>query len=276
MRCRHFTLFAGLLASLALVACGQNDNTQMLDVLQDDLHRANATIDSLYSTVDATNQLVDSLRTRADSLQKVDESLLGSVQQLSQEVREWRQLATGQKLKNDQLTAEIERMKREKRSDQQAINRLQFQSDSLNNALLTAHASIRRQTDHIRELEDQLGQTRTDLAGLQEARESVRVCLGTEQELEGSGYLEVSHPSGRSSRKVYKMIKKIDPADPKARLVGIGESLLLDQKPKLLIDRYGRLKEGQDFKQSQDNGQAKITFPNTLVAGADVLVVIEK
>lgn len=271
--CLGSVLFSFL---LALVACGGNENAKILESLQEDLRLANATIDSLNYTIDASNQLIDQLRARADSLQQVDERLLESIQQLNREVREWRQLAMAQKQKNDQLTAEIEQMKRERQADQRAIARLRAQADSLNSELLAAHSSLRRQSDYVRKLEGELTQAQKEVADLRKAQMSVRIYAGTEQELEAKGYLEVSRLSPRSTRKTYKLLKKIDPADPDSRLLPIGEGLTLQRKPKLLIDRYGQLKKGQDYREVKEEGQVVLVFPDDLMAGADILVVFEE
>lgn len=266
----------GFFLAASLTACGDSKTTQQLNELQENLVQANSMLDSLNYTIDTSNQLITDLRTRADSLERVDEQLLVSVQQLNREVKEWRQLATEQKKKNEQLTSEIERMKREKQVDQQTIARLGAQTDSLNVALLGARSGIQRQNDHIRRLEGQMAQTKEEVEGLRKAQVSVRLVVGTEKQLEEQGYLESSRPLTHAGRKAYKLVKKIDETDASARLVSIGQSLTLNRKPKLLIDRFGRLNEGKDYRQAKEGGQVQITFTNELMGGADVLVMVEE
>ena len=266
----------GLVLGLSLLSCGESEEVRKLAAFQEELRLANASIDSLNYTIDASSQLIDELRMRADSLQRVDAKLLASVQQLSKEVRQWNTLYTEQKRKNEQLTVEIERFKREKQVDQQTITRLRTQADSLNGALLVAHSSIRRQSDHIRRMEGDLNQAREEVAGLKQAQVSVRLCVGTEEFMEEQGYLESSRPFGRALRKAYKLDRKPAPEDPNVRLVPVGESIVLQRKLRALVDRYGRLKEGQDYKESKEGGQVKITFTSELLGGVDVLAIVEK
>ena len=266
----------GLVLGLSLLSCGESEEVRKLAAFQEELRLANASIDSLNYTIDASSQLIDELRMRADSLQQVDAKLLASVQQLSKEVRQWNTLYTEQKRKNEQLTVEIERFKREKQVDQQTITRLRTQADSLNGALLVAHSSIRRQSDHIRRMEGDLSQAREEVAGLKQAQVSVRLCVGTEEFMEEQGYLESSRPFGRALRKAYKLDRKPAPEDPNVRLVPVGESIVLQRKLRALVDRYGRLKEGQDYKESKEGGQVKITFTSELLGGVDVLAIVEK
>jgi len=269
-------LLAGFFLAAGLTACGDSKTTQQLNELQENLQQANSMLDSLNYTIDTSNQLITDLRARADSLERVDEKLLVSVQQLNREVKEWRQLATEQRKKNEELTTEIERMKREKQTDQQTIARLGAQADSLNTALLGARSSIQRQNDQIRRLEGQLTQAQGEVEGLRQAQVSVRLVVGTEKQLEEMGYLESSRPLSRIGRKTYKLIKKIDETDSSARLVPIGQTLTLNRKPKLLIDRFGQLDEGKDYRQTKEGGQVQITFTNELMGGTDVLVMAEE
>lgn len=274
---RHASVvLVGFLLAASLTACSDSKTTQQLNELQENLLQANSMLDSLNYTIDASNQLITDLRTRADSLERVDEKLLVSVQQLSREVKQWRQLATEQRQKNEQLTTEIERMKREKQADQQTIARLGAQTDSLSVALLGARSSIQRQNDQIRRLEGQLTQTQGEVSGLKQAQVSVRLAIGTEKQLEELGYLESSRPLSRIGRKAYKLVKKIDETDASARLVPIGQTLTLTRKPKMLIDRFGRLDEGKDYRQTKEGGQVQITFTNELMGGIDVLAMVEE
>lgn len=264
----------GLVTAIALAGCGQQQDTQLLQSLQEDLRTSNSTIDSLNLTVDTSNQLIDALRARADSLQGVDERLLASVQELNREVREWRQLALDQRNRNDLLKAEVERLSRDRQADQGAILRLRAQSDSLTGELLAAHAALERQNDYVRRLETELGQGRTEVQILRQAAASVRVRVGTEAELQAAGYLQVTRPSARSTRKTYRMVARVTEGDPAARLVPVGGQLALDHQPRMVLDRYGRLKEGTGFRlENDDQKPIVLSLIDQRLAGTDLLVV---
>ena len=83
--------------------CGPSEEEILIAELQEDLTRANTTIDSLNYTVESSNLLIDNMRSRVDSLQRVDAKLLQSVQRLNKAVKRWRNLARDHKRKNEQL-----------------------------------------------------------------------------------------------------------------------------------------------------------------------------
>ncbi|MFH1570560.1 MAG: hypothetical protein ABIL09_21400 [Gemmatimonadota bacterium] len=263
-------------ALLSLPACGPSEEEVLLAQFQEDLAVANTTIDSLNYTVESSNLLIDEMRARVDSLQHVDAKLLASVQRLNQEVKEWRELAAEQKRQNNQLNTEIERMKREKQTDQRTIAALRSQSDSLNTSLLQAHTNIRRQEDHIRRMEVDLGQARDDLTQMRLAESSVRVYAATEAFLDESGYLESSRGMGRAFRKSYKLVQRLEPTDSRVQLAAIGQPLRLEGKLKTIVDRYGELKKGDAYSVKKGDGGVEITFKDEMLAGVDVLAVMEE
>jgi len=55
----------------------------------------------------------------------------------------------------------------------------------------------------------------------------------------------------------------------------LGEPFFVEGKLKALVDRYGKLKEGRDYEELKENGQLRIVFVNDLLAGVDVLAVVE-
>ena len=258
-----------------VVSCGPSEEEIMLGELQEELVMANTTIDSLNYTVESSNMLIDEMRARVDSLQHVDAKLLESVQRLNKEVKQWRTLATEHKLKNEQLSQEIERMKRDKQVDQRSIARLRSQSDSLNTALLDAHTSIRRQEGNIRRLEDDLTAVQQDRDQLRLAETSVRVYAATEKFLKEGGYLKSGRSLGRAFRKSYRLVKKLDPTDPAVQLVPIGDPLLMEGELNQLVDRYGKLKKGDDFGVRKVEGKTEVTFVNDLLGGVGVLAIMK-
>jgi hypothetical protein len=265
-----------LIASLAL-GCGQSrEEAEQLSALQSDLRQAGARIDSLNSTLSSSNLLIDELRSRADSLQGVDTQLLASVQQLNREVREWRNLYTEQKRKNEQLALEVEQLKRGKQADQQTIARLRSEADELNATVLDAHENLRRQSDRIRQLETELLQARGSVARLEKVQSTVHVYAATAKELEDGGYLDADRTMGRAFRKAYRLTRRYDPDDPRILKLGIGESGAFDAKVEAVVDRYGQLKEGRDYEKVKAEGQVRLRFTNPALAGADVAVILEK
>ena len=267
-------LLLGLFFSL--LSCGPSEEELMLAQFQTDLEIANSVIDSLNYTVESTNQLIDEMRVQVDSTQRVNDRLVAEMQKLNREMRQWQKLAKDYKENKEKLTAEIERMKVEKQADRQAIAQLRSQADSLSSELLDAHTSIRRQSDNIRGMEVDLAKAQDEVDELRNAKSSVNLYIATEQFLKENGYLETSRPFGGAFRKNFKLIKKLDPTDPAVRLVPIGESVVLGGSLSSLVDRFGKLKKGDDFQLQNEEGQEIVTFVNEMLGGVDVLAVIKE
>ena len=262
-------------AVLLTLSCGPSEEEILIAELQEDLVNANTTIDSLNYTVESSNLLIDDMRSRVDSLQRVDAKLLQSVQRLNKAVKKWRNLASDHKRKNEQLTAEIRSLGREKQADKRTIAKLRLQADSLNATLLEAHTSIRRQEDHIRRMEVDLARAQGDAAALRQAQTSVRVYAATESFLKENGYLKSSRAFRRGFRKSFRMTKKLEPNDPAVKLVAVGETLMLEGEVIALVDRYGSLKKGDDYKVDRSEGMAILKFSNEMLGGVDVLAVMK-
>lgn len=276
-----------LLIPLLLLACGgqkppAEENAKALDQLQDELHQANAVIDSLNYTVDTSNQIIDGLRAQVAGLQKVDARLYNSVQALSAELRNWRTQAEDQQQRNQAMSAELERLKKERRTDQQTIDRLRREADSLNTALFEADGAIRRQVDQLDQLRSELAQAKGEVAQARAATSAaeeagrqallaVRVFPAGEQFLREQGYLEAGR---KMFRKSYKLIRALDPADPHLRQAAIGQPVELEGDLRALADRYGRLREGNDYQQEKLEGRVRLTFTNPLLQGAEVAAVM--
>ena len=263
-------------AILLTLSCGPSEEEILIAELQEDLTRANTTIDSLNYTVDSSNMLIDDMRSRVDSLQRVDAKLLQSVQRLNKSVKKWRNLARDHRRKNEQLTTQIGNLKREKQADKRTIARMRRQADSLNATLLEAHTSIRRQEDHIRRMEVDLARAQEDAASLRQAQTSVRVYAATESVLKENGYLKSSRAFRRGFRKSFRMTKKLEPDDPAVKLVKVGETLMLEGEVNALVDRYGSLKKGDDYTVDRSEGMAILTFSNEMLGGVDVLAVMKE
>jgi hypothetical protein len=217
------------------------------------------------------------MRSLVDSLQHVDDKLLASVQQLNRAVKKWRTLAGEQKRKNEELTAEIERLKRDKRIDQRSIARVRAEADSLNTSLLDAHTDIRRQEGNISRLQTELATVRDDAAQLRSAQTAVRLYVAKESYLKENGFLKSSRKLGRAFRKSYVLQKKLDPTDPRVILVPVGDTLFVEGELSALVDRYGKLKEGNVFdkKKDKERGGVVITFVDDMLGGVDVLAIMK-
>jgi|TARA_B100000676_G_C17909159_1_gene749037 seryl-tRNA synthetase len=261
--------------ALLLASCADEEQEQLLLQLQGDLSKANATIDSLTYSLDDSNLLLDGMRAQVDSTQRVNDRLLENAQKLNKELRQWRKLATEYKKNNEKLTGEIERLKVEKQADRQAIAQLRAEADSLNGVLLETHTSIRRQSDHIRRLEMDLAQTRDQAETLAKAQDAVHLYAAGEKYLKDNGYLQTSRPFGGGFRKQYKLIKKIRSDDPGVQLVPIGQGQVLEGKIDAFVDRYGKLKKGEDYQTAKVDGGSRITFVNDLIGGTGVLAIIK-
>ena len=261
--------------ALLLASCADEEQEQLLLQLQGDLGKANATIDSLTYSLDDSNLLLDGMRAQVDSTQRVNDRLLENAQKLNKELRQWRKLATEYKKNNEKLTGEIERLKVEKQADRQAIAQLRAEADSLNGVLLETHTSIRRQSDHIRRLEMDLAQTRDQAETLAKAQDAVHLYAAGEKYLKDNGYLQTSRPFGGGFRKQYKLIKKIRSDDPGVQLVPIGQGQVLEGKIDAFVDRYGKLKKGEDYQTAKVDGGSRITFVNDLIGGTGVLAIIK-
>ena len=271
---RIFTPTLCILA-LFLVSCADEEQEQLLLQLQTDLNQAIVTIDSLTYSLDDTNLLLDGMRAQVDSTQYVNEKMLGNIQKLNKELRQWRKLATEYKQNNDRLTNEIERLKVEKQADRQAIARMRSEADSLNGVLLETHTSIRRQSDHIRRMEMNLAQTQDQVETLEAAQNSVHLYAASEKYLKENGYLDTSRPFGGGFRKQSKLVKKIRTDDPGVKLVPIGQAHLLAGKVDAFVDRYGKLKKGDDYQTAKDGDGTRVTFVNELIGGTGVLAVLK-
>lgn len=264
-----------LTVAALLAGCGPSEEELRLAELQQDLTVANATIDSLNYSVESSNLLIDEMRAHVDSLQSVDQKLLESVQRLNREVKQWRELASEHKLKNELLGQEIERLKRDKQADRRTIARLRSEADVANATLLEAHASIRRQEDHVRRMELELGKAREEVASLRQAETSVHLYAASESFLKENGFLSTDRIFGRAFVKSYKMVKRLDTSDPRVRLVPIQEAVRLEGSVEALVDRFGELKVGDAYKSHKAEGGVEITFVDDLLGGADVLAVLK-
>ena len=272
---KHIPLYAIATCTLFLTSCADEEQEQLFLQLQGDLSKANATIDSLTYSLDDSNLLLDGMRAQVDSTQHVNDRLLENAQKLNKELRQWRKLATEYKKSNEKLTGEIERLKVGKQADRQAIAKMRAVADSLNGVLLETHTSIRRQSDHIRRLEMDLAQTRDQAETLARANDAVHLYTAGEKYLKDNDYLHTSRPFGGGFRKQYRLIKKIRSDEPGVQLVPIGQGQVLEGNIEAFVDRYGKLKNGEDYQSAKVDGGSRITFTNDLIGGTGVLAIIK-
>ena len=267
---------AGFVSFVNILSCGPSQEELTLAQLQVDLSLANATIDSLNYTVDSSNLLLDKMRAQVDSSDKVSAQLLESVQKLNREVNYWRDLTTKYRQNNEKLTAEIERLKVEKQADRQAIARGRSQADSLGNALLEAHTSIRRRSDHIRNMEADKVKAQDEAELLRQGQNTVHLYIGTESDLRESGHLAVSRLFSGGGRKSLRLIKRLDLSDPNVKRVSRDVTLSVGAELDALVDRFGKLRRGDSYQVHEEAGALRITFLDEMLKGADVVAVIKK
>ncbi len=258
-------------------ACTDKEQEMLLLQLQSDMVRANAAIDSLTYSLDDSNRLLDDMRAQVDSTQQVNDKLLESVQKLNKELRHWSNLATEYKQSNARLKREIEQLRREKQADRYTISQLRTETDRLNGELLETHSSIRRQSDQIRRLEQELAQTKAELDEAKKiAQNAVYLYAANETQLLEQGYLKTNRPFGSGFRKQYELIKRIDRDNPSTQVAPIGQAIALSSEVEAFVDRYGRLKQGADYKVTRNEAGVQVAFLNELAGGTGVLAILKE
>ena len=266
-----------LFIALFLAACTDKEQEMLLLQLQSDMVRANAAIDSLTYSLDDSNRLLDDMRAQVDSTQQVNDKLLENVQKLNKELRHWSKLATEYKQSNARLKLEIEQLRREKQADRYTISQLRAETDRLNGELLETHSSIRRQSDHIRRLEQELAQTKAELDEAKKmAQNAVFLYAANETQLVEQGYLKTHRPFGSGFRKQYELIKKIDRDGPGTQVAPIGQTIALPGEVEALVDHYGKLRKGDDYEMTHGETGVQVAFLNELAGGTGVLAILKE
>ena len=263
--------------ALFLAACTNKEQEMLLRQLQSDMVRANAAIDSLTYSLDDSNRLLDDMRAQVDSTQQVNDKLLENVQKLNKELRHWSKLATEYKQSNERLKLEIEQLRREKQADRYTISQLRAETDRLNGELLETHSSIRRQSDHIRRLEQELAQTKAELDEAKKAAQNaVYLYAANETQLVEQGYLKTHRPFGSGFRKQYELIKQIRRDNPGTQVAPIGQTIALPGQVEALVDHYGKLRKGDDYEMTQGEAGVQVAFLNELAGGTGVLAILKE
>lgn len=256
-----------LLLCIGLAACGESEVERQKRVIA----QKEASIDSLETEMGGAQAELVTLKTQLDSLTKFEMLLQKKNQQLQKEVKKYRALAVKRRLKNEELQKAIALLEDEKKADEAEIDRLIGESDSLTVAL-------RHQRDVTMKLSQDLAAANEDIERTQkrldEAKNMVRVVVGTEDRLKADGFLETGR---RFFRKGYKLVQKPGHDDLKVTLFSVGEGPSLDrgQKLKELIGRTGKLKKDKDYTVRLSADGTHITLVSDLLKGEAVLVVIE-
>ncbi len=256
-----------LLLCIGLSACGESEVEKQKRVIA----QKEASIDSLEDEVGSSQAELVTLKTQLDSLTKFEMLLQEKNQQLQKEVKKYRAIAEQRRRKNEDLQTAISQLQEEKEADSAKIDRLITESDSLTVAL-------REQRDVTMKLTQNLDSANKDIERTQEkldqAKNAVRVVVGTEDGLKADGFLETDR---RFFRKGYKLVQKPGHDAYTVNVLAIGGSLTLEPGKKLkeLIGRSGKLKKGTDYTVSLSAAGTQITLVSELLKGEAVLVVIE-
>ena len=263
--------------ALFLASCTNKEQEMLLLQLQSDMVRANAAIDSLTYSLDDSNRLLDDMRAQVDSTQQVNDKLLENVQKLNKELRHWSKLATEYKQSNERLKLEIEQLRQEKQADRYTISQLRAETDRLNGELLETHSSIRRQSDHIRRLEQELAQTKAELDEAKKAAQNaVYLYAAKETQLVEQGYLKTHRPFGSGFRKQYELVKQIRRDSPGTQVAPIGQTITLPGEVEALVDHYGKLRRGDDYEMTRGEAGVQVAFLNELAGGTGVLAILKE
>ena len=263
--------------ALFFASCTDKEQERLLLQLQSDMVRANAAIDSLTYSLDDSNRLLDDMRAQVDSTQQVNDKLLENVQKLNKELRHWSKLATEYKQSNARLKLEIEQLRKEKQADRYTISQLRNETDRLNGELLETHSSIRRQSDHIRRLEQELAQTKAELDEAKKvAQNAVYLYAANETQLVEQGYLKTHRPFGSGFRKQYELIKKINRDSPGTQVAPIGQAISLPSEVEAFVDHYGKLRKGDDYEMTHGEAGVQVAFLNELAGGTGVVAILKE
>ena len=260
-------LSLALLLCIGLSACGESEVERQKRVIA----QKEASIDSLETEVGSAQTELVTLKTQLDSLTKFEMLLQEKNQQLQKEVKKYRAIAEQRRRKNEELQAAIAELEEQKVADAAKIDRLITESDSLTVAL-------RDQRDVAMKLSKDLDTAQQNIekteAELDQAKNAVRVVVGTEDGLKADGFLETGR---RFFRKGYKLVQKPGHKDMKVKYFAIGERLTLERGKKLkeLIGRSGKLKKDKDYTVNLSAEGTHVTLVNDLLKGEAVLVVIE-
>ena len=256
-----------LLLCMGLSACGESEVERQKRVIA----QKEASIDSLETEVGSAQTELVTLKTQLDSLTKFEMLLQEKNQQLQKEVKKYRAIAEQRRRKNEELQAAIAELEEQKVADAAKIDRLITESDSLTVALRDQRDVAMKLSKDLDTAQQNIEQTEAEL---DQAKNAVRVVVGTEDGLKADGFLETGR---RFFRKGYKLVQKPGHKDMKVKYFAIGERLTLERGKKLkeLIGRSGKLKKDKDYTVSLSADGTHVTLVNDLLKGEAVLVVIE-
>ena len=260
-------LSLALLLCIGLSACGESEVERQKRVIA----QKEASIDSLETEVGSAQTELVTLKTQLDSLTKFEMLLQEKNQQLQKEVKKYRAIAEQRRRKNEELQAAIAELEEQKVADAAKIDRLITESDSLTVALRDQRDVAMKLSKDLDTAQQNIEQTEAEL---DQAKNAVRVVVGTEDGLKADGFLETGR---RFFRKGYKLVQKPGHKDMKVKYFAIGERLTLERGKKLkeLIGRSGKLKKDKDYTVSLSADGTHVSLVNDLLKGEAVLVVIE-
>ena len=257
-----------------------------MDTTLKDVKKHTSDIDSLVKQTSENN---DQLKAIKDSLTEARKHLGKQIHQLGEDIKNYQSNIDNQTVKalNDKIA--------------QLSENLKFQKDSLATALNSQKVSL---TTTIESQKVTIDSIKDELDKAEQAQNSVRLLIGTEQKLKDERFLNTDRPFFPPWRKSYGLSKKLSSDDSLVPIKHTGEPLTLQVdgsgrlkltlvsiehlenplilqvggsgklKLKELVYHSGKLKKDK-YEKKEENEKITITFTNEFLKGMDILAVVE-
>ena len=234
--------------------------------IEEEAKRDETLIDSLNQVVNNLNVRIDSVRTQMDSTSTSNKVLLTTLHRVTNEMKEYRRLATS--LKGDLAMVQAARDSLRNSLFEQT-NRLQRVTE----ALEKAHKESQKLREDLQVTKEDLQVTKEDLQDAKEIISSVLVYVGTEDNLKEQGYLH----TWRRIRKNYKIINYPDVDNTDVKKVAIGETITVPGQLAAVCDDHGKLSKDKEYALSEDKEVQTLTisFSDPLLVGQRILIVLK-
>ena len=241
--------------------------------IEEEAKRDEALIDSLNQVVEGLNVRIDSVRAQMDSTSKSNKVLLTTLHRLTNEMKEYRRLATT-------LRGDLEQVAASRDSLRDSLFEQTSRLQRVTEALEKAHKESQRLREDLQATQQDLQVTQQDLKVTQEdlkdAEEiisSVLVYVGIEDNLKEQGYLH----TWRRIRKNYKIINFPDVDNTDVKKVAIGENITVQGELAAVCDDHGKLSKDKEYALSEDKAAQTLTisFSDPLLVGQRILIVLK-